>query len=138
MTHRTFRPKLATQADVERFWTRICHPLGWDRHDLWFVLVDADGRPLPVVQDVRDRPVAVDPGIVGNLVELWRRVCEELVPGGSIAVLLCRPGSAKVDESDRAWATAITTEATAAGVPLEIIHVASDAAITPLPWDAVA
>ena len=138
MTQESFRPKLATQADVERFWTRICHPLGWERHDLWFVLVAADGRPLPIVQDVRDRPVAVDPEVVRNLVDLWRRVCEELVPDGSIAVLLCRPGSAAVDASDREWATAITTEAAAAGVPLEIIHVASDVAITPLPLDAVA
>jgi hypothetical protein len=138
MTHRTFRPKLATQADVERFWTRICHPLGWDRHDLWFVLVDADGRPLPVVQDVRDRPVTVDPEVVRNLVDLWRRVCEELLPNGSIAVLLCRPGSAAVDPSDRDWAAAISAEAAAARVPLEIIHVASDVAITPLPLDEVA
>jgi hypothetical protein len=65
-------------------------------------------------------------------------VCEELVPNGSIAVLLCRPGTASVDASDRAWAVAISAEAAAAGVPLEVIHVASDVAITPLPLDAVA
>ena len=129
---------LCTQADVEKFWTEICHPLGWARHDLWFVIVGADRCPLPLVQDVRDRPPEVEPELVQNLVEVWRRVREELVPDGTIAVLLCRPGSAAVSAGDRAWAGAITAEAAVAGVPLEVIHVASDEAITPLPLDAVA
>ena len=138
MTTSSFRPVLCTQADVAKFWTEICHPLGWARHDLWFVIVGADGRPLPVVQDVRDRPSQVDPEIVRGLVEVWRRVREELAPDGSIAVLLCRPGSSAVEAGDREWARAITAEAAAARVRLEVIHVASDVAITPLPLDEVA
>lgn len=138
MTKKNFRPVLRTQADVERFWTTICHPLGWERHDLWFVLVGADGRPLPIVQDVRDLPGAVDPDFVRSLVGVWRRVREEVVPDGSFAVLLCRPGPAAIQAGDRDWARALSAEAAAAGVPLEVIHVASDVAITPLPLDEVA
>lgn len=138
MTNQAIRRVLRTQADVETFWTEICHPLGWARHDLWFVVVGADRRPLPLVQDVGDRPQEVDPDLVRDLVEVWRRVREELLPDGSIAVLLCRPGSAAVSAGDRAWASAITAEAASAGVALEVIHVASDEAITPLPLDAVA
>jgi hypothetical protein len=138
MTTGPFRPVLRTQADVASFWTRICHPLGWTRHDLWFVIVDADGRPLPVVQDVQGLSVEVEPDVVESLVEVWRRVRDDLVPGGSIAVLLCRPGAAVVQPSDREWTAALVTAASDADVPLEVVHVASDDAIVPLPLDAVA
>lgn len=133
-----FRPVLRTQADVESFWIEICRPLGWARHDLWFVMVDADGRPLPIVQDFRDRPEEVDVEVVRGLVHVWRLLRDEHIPGGRFAVLLCRPGPATVQHSDREWVVAISEEAAAAGVPLEVIHVASDVAIRPLPLDDVA
>jgi hypothetical protein len=133
-----YRPILRTQADVATFWTEICRPLGWARHDLWFVMVDAERRPLPLVQDVRDRPVEVDPEMVRGLVDVWRHVRDDLVPDGSFAVLLCRPGSEVVQPTDRQWASAIASEAAAAGVPLEMIHVASDEAIRPLALDDAA
>jgi hypothetical protein len=138
MTTRPFRPVLRTQADVERFWTTICHPLGWTRHDLWFVIVDADGRPLPSVQDIRDVPVEVDREAVGGLMDLWRHLRDELAPGCSFAVLLCRPGPAVLQHSDRAWAGALAAASADADIPLEVVHVASDDAIIPLPLDAVA
>ena len=69
---------------------------------------------------------------------MWRRVREELLPEGRLVVLLCRPGPATVQPGDRDWARAIMAEAAAAGVPLEVVHVAGDVAITPLPLDEVA
>ncbi|GAB7003150.1 hypothetical protein JCM18899A_06210 [Nocardioides sp. AN3] len=138
MSIQPFQPVLRTQADVESFWRRICHPLGWTRHDLWFAMIGADGRPLPILHDVRDRPVEVDPSAVRSLVELWRRLEAEHAPGGRIAVLLCRPGAEAIQASDRLWARAIATEAATLGVALEVIHVASDEAIRPLVLDDAA
>jgi hypothetical protein len=137
MNEQPFRPVLRTQADVEKFWISICHPLGWRRHDLWAVIVDGSGRPLPVVQDLRDRPVEVDDEVVRGLVEVWRLVRDDLDPQARIAVLLCRPGPDAIVRTDREWAGAITAEAVSAGIPLEVVHLASDVAIRPIPLDDV-
>ncbi|MFI2707673.1 hypothetical protein ACH5WX_09010, partial [Nocardioides sp. CER28] len=65
MTEQTFRPVFRTQADVEKFWTTICHPLGWRTRELWVVLVDEDGEPFPSVHQISDLPQEPDAHDVG-------------------------------------------------------------------------
>jgi hypothetical protein len=138
MTEQTFRPVFRTQADVEKFWTTICRPLGWRTRELWVVLVDEDGEPFPSVHQVSDLPQEPDPGAVRLLLDGCRGLLGEFDPGGSVATLLCRPGAERVTASDRAWVRALTGSARASGVVLEVVHVASDVAITPVPLDAAA
>jgi hypothetical protein len=138
MTEQTFRPVLRTQADVEKFWTTICHPLGWRTRELWVVLVDEDGEPFPSVHQISDLPEQPDDGAVDHLLVGCRSLLEEFDPGGSVATLLCRPGDRSVTDSDRAWASALTRSARADGVVLEVLHVASDTGITPVPMDEAA
>ncbi|MDH2414538.1 hypothetical protein [Nocardioides sp. CER19] len=138
MTEQTFRPVFRTQADVEKFWTTICHPLGWRTRELWVVLVDEDGEPFPSVHQISDLPQEPDAHDVGRLLDGCRGLLEEFDPGGSVATLLCRPGEQRLTASDREWVRALTGIARGSGVVLEVVHVASDAAITPVPMDAVA
>lgn len=138
MTEQTFRPVLRTQADVERFWTTICHPLGWRTRELWVVLVDEDGEPFPSVHQVGDLPEQPDAAALADLVAGCRRLLEEFDPGGSVATLLCRPGDRSLTDADRAWAAALARVAREAGVVLEVVHVAGDAGITPVPMDEAA
>lgn len=134
----TFRPVLRTQADVERFWTTICHPLGWRTPELWVVLVDAEGQPFPSLQQLTELTDAPDEVAVDQLMTGCRRLLEEFDPGGSVVTLLCRPGSSLTTAFDRAWAGALRDAAHREAVQLEVVHVASDVAITPLPLDAAA
>ena len=138
MTEQTFQPLLRSQADVERFWTTICRPLGWQTPELWVVLVDADGEPFPSIQQIGDLPAAPDQTAIDRLVVGCRRLLDELDAGGRVALLLCRPGSAPVTPFDKAWTRALVHGAHRAGVELEVVHVASDAGVRPLPLDEVA
>ena len=138
MTEQTIQPMLRSQADVEKFWTTICRPLGWQTPELWVVLVDAEGQPFPSVQQISELPPAPDEVAIGHLVDGCRMLLAEFDPGGRVALLLCRPGSSAVTAFDRAWTRALVHAAHAWGVELEVVHVASDTGIRPLPLDEVA
>ncbi len=51
-------------------------------------------------------------------------VLEEQAPGGSVAMLLSRPGPSAVDACDRAWAQALGSLA-ATGVSMRPLHLAT-------------
>lgn len=135
MEHPRYDPVLVTQADVEAFWVRICHPLGWARRDLWFVFVLPDGRTLPQIHDIQELPDLVEPDLTRNLVWIWREALREVPEGTSIAAMMCRPGSSRLTEADRCWAESILRATSELGVPLRPLHLASDEAIRPIPMD---
>lgn len=137
MTEQAFRPVLHSQADVEKFWTTICRPQGWRTNELWVVLVDAEGQPFPSVQQVSELPEIPDPAELDHLMLGCRALLEEFDPGGRVALLLCRPGPGRPMEFDRTWVSALVRAAHRLGVELEVVHVASDVAIRPLPLDAL-
>jgi hypothetical protein len=57
-------------------------------------------------------------------------------PGGSFAFLLSRPGRG-LRTDDRTRASYLYDVGGAAGVRLEVVHLATDADLTPLPLDAL-
>ncbi|SFC60777.1 hypothetical protein SAMN04487968_108178 [Nocardioides terrae] len=139
MTEQTIQPTLLhSQADVEKFWTTICQPQGWRTPELWVVLVDAEGEPFPSVHHVPELPESPDRTTIDHLVHGCRRLLDELDAGGRVAMLLCRPGASAVTPFDKAWTRALVHGAHRVGVELEVVHVASDATIRPLPLDEVA
>lgn len=133
MTEQAFRPALRSQADVECFWTTICRPLGWRTPELWVVLVDAEGVPFPSVHQVAELPTTPDEVAIDHLLGNCRSLLEEFDPGGRVALLRCRPGTARANSADLAWARALCAAARRWGVELEVIHVAGDDGIRPLP-----
>ncbi len=56
-------------------------------------------------------------------------------PGTSFAFLVSRPGPACIDDADRAWGRFLVDAGRAAGVPLEMPHLATDDGVLALPPD---
>ena len=132
-----FAPVLLSQSDVEQMWRSLMRPLGWRERALWFVLVTAEDRPLPRVCEIAELPDEIDPENHAAAAELWRDLIADLVPGGRVALLLVRPGGGGPSALDRAIAEGTYAACRAVGVPLEVIHLATDEDIWPLPADAV-
>lgn len=132
-----FAPVLRTQADVEQAWRTLVSPLGWDERRLWFMLVGADGVPLPIMSEVGPFPDLVDDEAASDAAWLWRTLLDEFEPDGRVALLLCRPGAGGATGDDRAMAATLYDACRARGVPTEVLHLATDVTFHPLPADEV-
>lgn len=132
-----FAPTLQSQSDVEQMWRTIMRPLGWRRRALWFALVGPDDRPVPQLCEVEDLPEIVDAAGHAAAARLWRDLLADLMPGGRVAALLARPGCGGPGRCDRLFADGMYAACREAGVPLEVLHLATDDDIWPLPADEV-
>lgn len=132
-----YRPLLRSQADVQRMWATLMRPLGWRSRALWFAVVDEDDRPLPVLNEVDDLPADFDAEMARSLAIVLRSVLDDVAPGGRVALLYCRPGRGAVNREDQRIAAALYAGCRAAGVPVEVVHLATDDQVRPLPLDEV-
>jgi hypothetical protein len=131
----TFCPTIRTQSDLERAWRRLMEPLGFGGHSLWFMLIDPDDTPLPGLTQIEDADEVPAPDELEALGEMLASLLEAAVPGGRVAFLLTRPGRDGPTARDREWAAELYAAIPAAGVPTEVIHLATDVALVPLPMD---
>lgn len=125
---------IRTQADLERAWRLLLPPRGWDRSSVWLMFLGPDGRPLGALTEIEDcvGPPAED--VTASLAALLGSVYDDLLPTGSrVAFLRSRPGRTAPTSDDRAWAHALYAAARAAGMPGEVVHVATDDAVQPVP-----
>lgn len=130
---------IRTQRDLYQHWRDLMGPLGFSRPLLWLLFLAADGRPAPVLSQIDDLPRCPDDLFLVNLMHIAEEVIEHECPGGSLALLLSRPGSASLSEFDRAWARRLTTAASEAGVRMRPLHLANDEEIrTIAPDDLIA
>ncbi|MFB9315323.1 hypothetical protein [Nocardioides plantarum] len=132
-----FRPTIRTQADLERAWRHLMEPLGFSRSSVWLMLLDADDRPLPGLTEVEGCDEAPDPDLLAGFADLTRTLLDDLAPAGRWAFLLSRPGGTGVTEVDRAWAHGLVRACREAGVRTEVVHLATDVDLVPLPYDAL-
>ncbi|VXC08793.1 hypothetical protein [Nocardioides sp. AX2bis] len=132
-----YRPTVNTQADLERLWRVLMRPLGFAETSLWAMLLDADGRPLPVLTEITDLAHLPDPGETRSMAAFLGDLVDEHVPGGRVALLRTRPGRGRARPDDLAWAAALHTALAAAGVPADVVHLATDDQVLPLPLDAL-
>jgi hypothetical protein len=132
-----FAPILKSQSDVEQMWRVLMQPLGWGARALWFALVTHDDRPLPRLCEIPALPDEIDPDGHAAAATLWGDLIADVVPGGRIALLFVRPGVGGPTEVDRALAANTYAACRACGVPLEVIHLATDEDVWPLPADEV-
>lgn len=137
MTQTPFSPVLHTQSDVEDAWRRLMHPLGWPDRRLWLMLVGDDGRPSRQLTEVTDLPDLIPPDDAAGVVAMWGHLLDQVAPGGRLAVLLCRPGRGGPSPQDLGSAAALYSAGRAGGVALEVIHLATDEDVHPIPYDAV-
>lgn len=131
----TYRPSVHTQADLEEVWRHLMGPLGFSGHSVWVMHIAADRRPVPELMQISDCEDVPEPEEAGGLVEVLARL-DEAEPGGSVAFLLSRPGRG-LRPGDLAWAAFLHEAGRAAAVPLEVVHLAHDEDVVPLPLDAL-
>jgi hypothetical protein len=131
-----YRPVIRNQAELEVAWRHLIRPLGFDRRRLWLLMIDADNRPVPAMTEVTDLPQTPDDETTDGL----GQVLGHLPPPGEYgrwALLLSRPGAHATDESDRLWAGALYDTLRRHGIPHDVVHLATDSKIVPIPLDEV-
>jgi hypothetical protein len=131
-----YRPTVRTQADLEQVWRHLMEPLGFGGWSVWMMRIASDGLAAPHLLEITeadDAPASAEEA--DSFAELLRDL-DTADPGGSFAFLRSRPGRG-IDGDDRAWATFLYDTGRAAGVRLEVVHLATDVDLVPLPLDEV-
>lgn len=128
-------PAIRTQHHLYLRWRALMGELGFSERLLWCGFIDAGGFMTPVLSQIADLPLFPDDLFLNNLMGSFDMVLSEHVHGGSVAVLLSRPGRAQLTDSDRAWGRGLTAAAEAADVPLRPVHLANDEELRVLAYD---
>jgi hypothetical protein len=132
----TYRPVIHTQADLEDVWRFLMRPLGFGSESLWFVYIAADGALLPHVTQVEQLPASPDLDQVADFVECVHEVVADQGDNGQrVAFLRSRPGGGGPTARDRAWAAALVIACREIGLPCEVVHLATDHDVVPLPGE---
>ncbi|HCB03763.1 MAG TPA: hypothetical protein DEQ43_05850 [Nocardioides bacterium] len=127
---------IRSQADLERVWRFLIRPLGFRRRSLWLLLIDVDDRPITGLTEISDLPQRPDPTMSDKLAELFRHLAD-IGPASRWAVLVSRPGSRPADAADRLWAAALYDAFREHAIGHDVVHLATDAEIVPIPLDDV-
>jgi hypothetical protein len=128
-----FRPSVRTQADLERLWRQLMKPLGFSGCSLWLVIVEGD-RAVPQIMEFTELPDTPDPE---DTEAIGRLLAHLAAPGTRFAFLRSRPGGGRASAGDRAWAAALYDAARRSGAELDVVHLAHDHDVLPLPMDDV-
>jgi hypothetical protein len=132
-----YRPLIRNQVDLGEAWRHLIRPLGFHRRSVWLLLIGADDRPTPVITEVTDLPETVDSEPIQGLAEVLTQLLHEVEPEGRWALLLSRPGTGGSGDADRAWAAALYDTCRRHDIAHDLVHLATDEAILPIPLDDV-
>jgi hypothetical protein len=100
--------------------------LGFGRARLWLAFLKPDDTMSAHLTQIEDIPRWADSTMCGSLVELCRHIVGRSGAGGSVAMLLTRPGRNPMDDADRSWARHLTSAADHLGVSMWPVHFAND------------
>ncbi|GEP37662.1 hypothetical protein NPS01_13250 [Nocardioides psychrotolerans] len=131
----TFQTQIRTQSDLENAWRTLMGPLGFGGHSVWLMALEPDGTTTPMIMEITESEEPIDEEMQASLAELLRLTTTELVPDGRVAFLRTRPGSDGLSAADREWARALYAACRLAGVRHEVLLVANDVMLEPLPLD---
>lgn len=120
---------VTTASELVPLWTALLGDEGFGRRTLWLALLDATGKPAPVVVPIDDIPLSPSPADV----ESFGNLLAHLDGFGTPVLLLSRPGPSAVQEHDRRWAWALTPLAPRWPVHLATEDGSGGCAVTPLP-----
>lgn len=129
-----FRPRIRTQSDLEHTWRHLMQPLGFGEHSIWMMVINGD-RPIPQLSEIAGAVAPPDAEEVDGLAELMRRLRADIAPTVRFAFLRSRPGSGGPNPNDLGWAQALYDAARLARVPIEVVHLANDHDLVPIPLD---
>ena len=126
-------PAVRTEADLHRAWSLLIGRLGFPDRRLWLLFLDHGGRPsgpLLTLDNLGDGPYDLP---VGDLVTICREILRGPGGGGSVAMLITRPGSDDWHVSDRAWARYLTAATHRVGGHVWPVHRANDRHLAAVP-----
>jgi hypothetical protein len=122
---------VTTQAELEQMWRRLMSPLGFSSCSLWLVVIEGE-RPVPQILEMVELGEPPVDDEIDDYVGLLAPLAD---PGSRFAFLRSRPGGGRPNLEDRAWARALYEAGRRAGAALEVVHLAHDHDVRPLPLD---
>ena len=126
-------PAVRTQADLRRAWRALMGRLGFPDRRLWLLFLDGEGRPggpLLSIDNLPDGPYDLP---VEDLVTICREILGGPGGGGSVAMLITRPGTEPWHVGDRAWGRYLTAAAHRVGGTVWPVHRANDRELVAVP-----
>ncbi|WP_157558878.1 hypothetical protein [Nocardioides sp. Soil774] len=111
-------------------------PWSFGRQSVWMMFI-VDARPLPQLTEITDAAGPPDAELLDGLARNLHALDLEVAPGLHVAFLRSRPGKSTITATDRAWAKSLYAAARRAGVPCEVVHLATRGDIRPVPADVV-
>ena len=133
----TFEPVIRTQAELEAAWRHLIRPLGFHRRSLWLLLIGSDDRPTPLITEVADLPELFDAEAADALAHTLLHLTPDVDPDGRWALLCSRPGAGGPTTADWAWAGGLYDMCRRHGLAHDVIHLATDTEVLPIPLDDV-
>jgi len=120
-------PPVRSQYDLCLRWRAMMGPLGFSERLLWLSFLTAERTMSPHLIQIADIPVDPEPEMLDSLTWICNQTCRDPgLAGGSLAVLLSRPGTAAITDSDRVWARGLTLAAQRGRLRMEPVHLATD------------
>jgi hypothetical protein len=132
MNDETFRPIIHGQADLEDVWRTLMEPLGFSDRSLWLMFIDTDDRPMPQLTQIEELPLVLGEVELLGLQQLLAHFSDT---GLRPAFLLSRPGAGGLTADDRRCAAQVLDTCRAANIGVEVMHVATDTVLAPVPMD---
>lgn len=106
------------------------------KEELWVAMFDADDVQLPTLCPIGEMPDEPD-DFISKLVGTFALVLEEAAAGGALVFVRERFGPADITDSDRRWATALSTAARAHGVRMRGVFLSHPRGVIPIAPDPV-
>ena len=119
-------PTIRNSDDLCLRWRALMGPLGFGRPRLWLGFLEPEGKMNAQLTQIEDIPGWADSTMCGSLLELCGYIVSRNGAGGSVAILLTRPGRNPMDDADRSWARALTSAAEQYGISMWPVHFAND------------
>jgi hypothetical protein len=133
-----FDRPVRTQADLEQLWRTLMEPLGFSDGALWVLAIDGDDLPTRMLMEIRDEGVEPTPEEITSFGAFLAHLSPDVPAGARWAFLRCRPGRGGASGRDREQMAALVAGCRAAGVPTDVVHLATDDTLMPLPYDELA
>jgi hypothetical protein len=133
----TYAPVITTQSDLLDAWRHLMEPLGFAGPSVWMLLIGGDDVPLPVLHEISEAHHPPTPAQAAGLASVLASVAADH-PGSRWAFLRARPGRHGPDADDRGWAQALVAACRRAGAACDVVHLATDDRLVPLPVDDLA
>jgi hypothetical protein len=91
-------PAIRNSDELCQRWRALMGPLGFGRPRLWIAFLGRDNMMSPQLTQIEDIPGRADAQMCGSLLEMCRHIVGRNGIGGSVAMLLTRPGRNPLDD----------------------------------------